>query len=278
MKPVLLATAIALAISGPLSAQSSPMEIDVTQPPAPDPVADAIRRFHEARGKEAKPNEVVVDFTSSGTATPAKEPAAKPAPPAPPADNKPEKTTPPPAAETEPHTPTPAPAADPAPPVPAPKEGLSVKVERLQTGTGTIDPAAVKLLAPFPAKPLGAIPPGWKLDPEAKAPAFTRSVELAPKSAITLTIKPHVLVPESNATSAFSVNEPGFDPAQGYRQIHTVGAVLSRSLNQLDEDAKQLGSAIEQLQQLVSSLPKPAPKPAPKAEAKPAPAKPTPKR
>ena len=257
MKPALLATVITLATVCLLPAQSSPVEVDTNDQPAPDAVADAIRRFRESRNTPGKSNEVVVDLTQ------ADEPEA-----ATPAPEKP--AAPPPAPKPEP-APTP-PAADPAPPVPAPKEGLTVKVERLQTGNGTIDPASVKLLAPFPAKPLGPLPPGWKLDSSTDAPAFTRDVELAPKSSITLTIKPHVLVPEANGASAFSVNEPGFDPADGYRQFHTVGAVLARSLNQLDEDSKQLGTAIDQLQQLVSALPKPSPKPAAKTDPKPLPA------
>lgn len=258
MKPALLATAITLASICLLPAQSSPVELDANDQPAPDAVADAIRRFQESRNTPGKSNEVVVDLTQSDEPEAAKQPPAeKPA-------------APPPAPKPDP-APTP-PAAEPAPPVPVPKEGLTVKVERLQTGNGTIDPASVKLLAPFPVKPLGPIPPGWKLDSSADAPAFTRDVELAPKSSITLTIKPHVLVPDANGASAFSVSEPGFDPADGYRQLHTVGAVLARSLDQLDEDSKQLGTAVEQLQQLVSALPKPSPKPATATGAKPLPA------
>jgi hypothetical protein len=57
------------------------------------------------------------------------------------------------------------------------------------------------------------------------------------------------------------VAEPGFDPALGYRQNTTVGAVLSRSIRQLDEDSKNLGAAIDNLQQLLVSLPRQEPEP-----------------
>ena len=60
-------------------------------------------------------------------------------------------------------------------------------------------------------------------------------------------------------TTTFSVPEPGFDPALGYRQNATVGAVLARSIRQLDEDSRDLGNAIDKLQQLLVSLPKPEP-------------------
>ncbi|MEI6675008.1 MAG: hypothetical protein WCO57_07510, partial [Verrucomicrobiota bacterium] len=140
---------------------------------------------------------------------------------------------------------------------------LSVQVEKLQTGSGTLDPKTVKLLAPFPAKPLAAIPSGWRLEASTHAPPFIRKVELAPGASITLNIRPHLLVPDANGSTVFSIAEPGFDPALGYRQAQTVSAILASSIQQLDEDAKQLGHAIAQLQQLVSSLPQPAPKPLP---------------
>ena len=280
MKPLALAAILIATFSHPLQAQSSPAGVGADDQAPPDVVADAIRRFRESRGLSKPGNEVTVDLTKDtgeSAAQPVPAPETKPAPP----PAKPE-----PAADPAPPTPTTDPASETPPKPPAeptdapPKETLTVKVERLQTGKGPIDPAAVKLLAPFPAKPLGEIPRGWKLDSPSEAPAFSRNVELAPNTSISLTIRPHVLVPDANGNSAFSVAEPGFDSTDGYHQIHTVGAVLARSLEQLDEDSKHLGTAIEQLQTLVSALPKPAAKPAPaKADSKPATvSKPAPKR
>jgi len=129
----------------------------------------------------------------------------------------------------------------------------------------------VKLSAPFPAKPLSQPPVGWRLDTSDSAPPFTREVEISPGSKITLTIRPHLLVPDADGAQVFTVSEPGYDNALGYQQTATVGAILSESIRQLDEESKQLGTAIDSLQQLLVSLPKPEPLPEPKPETKPAP-------
>lgn len=138
-----------------------------------------------------------------------------------------------------------------------PEKGLIVRVEKLHVGNGSIDPSQVKLLAPYPAKPLSSTPVGWHLDASNNAPAFTREVEISPGSKITLSIRPHMLVPDADGEHVFTISEPGYDNALGYQQSSTVGAILSNSVRQLDEESKQLGAAIENLQQLLISLPKP---------------------
>jgi hypothetical protein len=136
------------------------------------------------------------------------------------------------------------------------KQGPTVQVENLQTASGPIDPKTVKILAPFPAKPLGTIPSGWRLDASNNAPTFTRKVELAKKGSVVLKIRPQVLIPDGDAT--FSIQEPGFDPAFGYQQSQTVSHILTNSIRQLDDDSKALGNTIELLEQLLGSLPRPA--------------------
>jgi hypothetical protein len=54
----------------------------------------------------------------------------------------------------------------------------------------------------------------------------------------------------------FTIAEPGFDRSLGYRQTDTVGAILANSIRQLEQDSKQLSTAIDNLQQLLVSLPK----------------------
>ena len=141
----------------------------------------------------------------------------------------------------------------------APQPGLAVRVERQQGVSGAIDPSQVKLLAPFPAKLLAQVPAGWRIEKASDAPAFSRDVELSPGSSITLSVKPHILVPEADGESVFAVPEPGYNASLEYRQNATVGAILATSIRQLDEDARQLGGAIDQLQQLLVSLPQPEP-------------------
>ncbi len=214
-------------------------------PTTPDPVTDAVAKFFANRPGDSPPNEVTVTLPPQPA-----QPDPAPSAPAPSAPTPPIATGP-----------GPAPADAAAPPTPAePEPSLTVQVEKLQTGSGAIDPKTVKLRAPFPAKPLAATPPGWRLEASNNAPPFIRKVELAPGTSITLTIRPHLLVPEA---ASFAITEPGFEHALGYRQAQTVSAILSHSIQQLDEDAKQLGNAIDHLQQLVSSLPHPEPTPQP---------------
>lgn len=223
-------------------------------------VRAAINKFKASRGAAEKPS-----IESDNPAPVAELVAPEPSP---------TESQSPPADEVAPASPAPvaAPAVQaatetPEPPAtetPEPPASLSVKVEKLQTGQGAIDPKSVTLHAPFPAKPLAAIPAGWHLAASTAAPPFLRTIELAPGASITLNIRPHLLAPDADTATTFAIAEPGFDSALGYRQAHTVGAVLAASIQQLDEDSKQLGNAIDQLQQLVMALPQPAAKPKPR--------------
>jgi len=241
---------------------------NVTEDPKADPVLDAISEFNN-RDKE-KPNEVtvVLDPVGEPPAPVAKE-EPKPAPPPgektkpaepvlvtgkPPEDAGIIKVPPPEAAE----------AAAPAIPMeepPKPQQGLAVRIEKLKTGNGLVDPKQIKLLAPFPAKPLSQPPAGWHLVASENAPPFTRKVEVASGSEVTLTIRPHLLVPDADGATVFSISEPGYEGSLGYEQTATVGAILSNSIRQLEDESKQLGNAIDSLQQLLISLPKPEPQP-----------------
>ena len=215
----------------------------VSPPPSDDAVLEAIEKFRSNGGGAANEVSVVLDppdeeeIVTSPTPTPAPAPASAP-------DTQ--------DAATNDH----AEGAQ-----PEPRKGLEVRVEKLQTGSGQIDPGEVKLLAPFPAKPLAEAPPGWRIESSENVPPFTREVELSPGKTITLKIRPHLLVPEANGVSTFSVAEPGFDPARGYHQDSTVGAILSSSIRQLEDDSKALSAAIDNLQQLLVSLPEPATEP-----------------
>lgn len=231
---------------------------NVTEGPTPDPVLDAIQKFRD-RDQE-KPNEVSVVLDPVGEAPATLEEQSKPVLVT---GKPPEETT-----VATPPEPTPADTVATEAEPPKPENGLAVRVEKLHTGNGAIDPAQVKLLAPFPAKPLAQPPAGWRLDASDSAPPFTREVEIAPGSKITLTIRPHLLIPDANGADVFTISEPGYENTLGYQQTATVGAILSNSIRQLEEDSRQLGDAIDSLQQLLVSLPKPEPRPQP--EPKPA--------
>ena len=252
----------ALCLLAPVCASAQNMSPE----PPDDPVQQAIQEFNEKTSRKA--NEVTVDLTKDEAASET-QPGAQETTPAP--EEKPVLVTGKPPEGTELIKEAPAepqlaetPAAQ--APTPAPQKGMAVRVEKLQSGSGSVDPAKIQILAPFPAKPISAAPAGWRLQDSENAPPFTREVELAPGRKYTLTVKPHVLVPDADGVNAFTVMEPGYNPALGYSQESTVGAVLSRSIQQHDEDSKQLGAVVDHLQQLLASLPKPEPQDAPVAE------------
>ncbi|MEO8613665.1 MAG: hypothetical protein ABI600_00870 [Luteolibacter sp.] len=239
---------------------------NVTEDPKADPVLEAISEFNN-RDKD-KPNEITVVLDPINTipgSVPKEEHQA-----APPSEEKPETSgallvtgAPQQGAETNrKDTSTTAAMAVITPEevdAQKPKQGLEVRVEKLQTIKGQVDPKQIKLVAPFPAKPLSQPPAGWHLVASESAPPFTRKVDLAPGSEITLTVRPHLLVPDADGANVFTISEPGYETSLGYEQTATVGAVLSNSIRQLEDDSKQLGNAIDSLQQLLISLPKPAP-------------------
>jgi hypothetical protein len=140
---------------------------------------------------------------------------------------------------------------------PPSEPSLEARVESIRKGTGRIDPDQVKLKAGFPAKPLSSAPEGWAIGISEQAPVFRKDVELQPGTTISLSIRPHVLSPDSDGFNTFSVGEPGFESARGYIQEKTVSAILGTSVAQLDRDSLQLGNAISELHRLLGSLPKP---------------------
>jgi len=232
-----------------------------------DPIQAAIDQFESSRRKSKPPAEVSVVLPPPDE--PIEPPAVKEKPKPTPEDTPPVLVVgKPPQTDTEvkdteiTEVSTP-PTTPPDDSPPKPSKGLEVRVEKIKVGSESLDPALVKLLAPFPAKPLDQPPAGWHLETSKNAPPFTREVELAPGKNITLTVRPHVLVPDTDGTGVFNIPEPGFDPSLGYLQNATVGAVLAQSIHQIDDDAKELGTVIDHLQQLLVSLPKPEPEPAP---------------
>jgi hypothetical protein len=258
MKSQLILTAACLTCWIPVHAQSVPEE------PTPDSVLEAIREFN--RRSKSVPNEVTVVLeppADDEAAQPTSEPLlviGKPPENLEKSDAEEKKEE----EDSEPSTLEEGIEKQPVP-EPEPEKGLSITVEQIKTGTGTVNPDDVKLNAPFPAKPLSPPPTGWRLDTLENTPPFSREVEISPGTKITLSIRPHSLLPEVDGVSSFSISEPGYDPALGYNQTATVGAALAKSIDHLDEDALRMSAVIDQLQQLLVSLPKPAEPPAAKS-------------
>ncbi|MEM1085040.1 MAG: hypothetical protein AAGI48_13090 [Verrucomicrobiota bacterium] len=148
------------------------------------------------------------------------------------------------------------------PPTPEEISGVRVEVEA-GSSDARVNASEIRLLAPFPAKPLSRPPAGWKLIHPHNAPPFSKTVELANGNAVTLSIRPHVLVPDADGEQVFNLKEPGFDAAHHYAQKDTIGAILADSIMGLDENSDRLGEAAKRLDELLTSLPAPAPKASP---------------
>ena len=249
----MLAIALVCHFPAPLTAQN--LEPEDESPKLSKEVQRAIEEFNRKKNAgETRPNEVTVVLEPPASAAidaPADEDSEKKPVLV---SGKPQDASP----EETPEKPT----ID-----ELPEPGLEVRVEEIRSGKGSIDPDQVSLKASFPAKPLSVTPDRWLLEKSEFAPAFKRDVELQPGVVISLNIQPHVLAPQVDGADTFSVPEPGFDPALGYRQSATVAAVLGKSITQLDEDSKQLGVLLSDLHRLLGSLPQP------ELESKPEPAK-----
>jgi len=202
----------------------------------------------------AKKAEVVVDISDSAIADdfelkdappPPVEPPKSPAMLVKPAADIPETTG------EEIATPAPASKAE-------EPEGVQVRVEPGKSGA-PVDSSKVKLLAPFPPKALAKAPAGWHLEHPSNVPPIVQEVTLENGSRLSLSIRPHVLVPDADGSKVVSISEPGYDPTQQYDQTKTMGAILSGSLERMDKDSRDLGDALERLQQLLGSLPHPPP-------------------
>jgi hypothetical protein len=258
MNTRLFITALTLLSASLVEAQN------VSEAPIPDPVLDAIQELSDRDQETQNESENSVEKDPEPSEqTEAKAQISEPPAPVPAIDS------PPPAVETEITKESVSPEAVVSPAGeenPKPEEGLSVRIEKLHSGNEAIDPSLIKLRAPFPAKPLAQAPSGWRLENSESAPPFVREVELSPGSKVMLSIRPHLLVPDSDGTKSFNIEEPGYENSLGYEQTSTVGAILANSIRQLDDDAKHLSTAVDSLQQLLISLPKPPAEPTPEPE------------
>ncbi|MCH7227158.1 hypothetical protein [Haloferula sp. A504] len=141
---------------------------------------------------------------------------------------------------------------------PGERSGVTIEIEG-GTNTGRYDADQVKLLAPFPAKPLIAPPSGWKIVQPEGLPAFSETAELPNGTELNLSIRPHLLVPDADGSRIFALSEPGFDARLGYAQTDTIGSVLADTIHALDENGERLDDAARRLSELLDSLPAAAP-------------------
>jgi|GEM_PF-6224528 len=244
MKPTLLFAIAAVALGNPLHAQDVDLDFGLDGKP---PVALIVPEEEAADMDIVAPDpseEAILGAILGGT-TEAPEPA-EPAP--------------------EPAEPAPEPKADSTLPtvvLGAPAEvrsepGLTVRVEKSPAAQNLGTVTEVKLSSPFPPKPLAAIPAGWILRRPDDTKPFSQVVDLGNGNIVTVSITPFVLAPDDTQPDAkvFSIREPGHKPALQYRQVDTVGALLSKSTQDLEDTDARMTEAIGRLNQLLLSFPK----------------------
>lgn len=139
------------------------------------------------------------------------------------------------------------------------REGIQVQVEKFIGASGELRRGdEVKISSPWPAKPLDSAPLGWKFVPgPSGVTAYQAQVDLGEGQSVNLSITPYVLVPASDGRQVMRIPEPGYDPSLSLEQAETVGAILVDSVDQIERCEKATTQAINRLQQLLSSLPKP---------------------
>jgi hypothetical protein len=138
-------------------------------------------------------------------------------------------------------------------------EGIQIQVEKVSGRSGdSSEMGEVKISSPWPAKPLDEPPLGWRYIPAPEGiDAYRTTVKLGESSSVNLAITPYVLVPVSDGRNVIRISEPGYQPELSYLQNQTVGAILQHSTEKIEQQEKLTGAAIQRLQQLLSSLPKP---------------------
>jgi len=139
-------------------------------------------------------------------------------------------------------------------------EGIQIQVEKVSGRSGdSSEMGEVKVSSPWPAKPLDEPPLGWRYIPAPEGiDPYRTTVKLGESSSVNLAITPYVLVPVSDGRNVIRISEPGYQPERSYLQNQTVGAVLQHSTEKIEQQEKHTGAAIQRLQQLLSSLPKPS--------------------
>lgn len=119
-------------------------------------------------------------------------------------------------------------------------------------------PGAVQVSSPWPAKPLTEAPLGWKFVPApVSIPPYRTAVQLDASHTVDLAITPYLLVPASDGRNAMTIKEPGYERHGGYFQKETLGAILETSTLEIERQEKNTAAAIERLQELLTSLPRP---------------------
>ena len=138
------------------------------------------------------------------------------------------------------------------------EEVIQIQIEKIAGKLGVEqEPGSVQIDAPWPAKPISIPPSGWKFAPAPKdVEPFSTQVTLSSGNEVELSITPYILVPLSDGITSIKISEPGYEAALQYGQENTLGIMLQNSTTEIEKHEKQAAATIQQLQQLLSSLPR----------------------
>jgi len=114
----------------------------------------------------------------------------------------------------------------------------------------------LKILSPWAPKPLQAAPVGWRYIAGSPEQAYKTQVSLKTGSKIELKITPYILTPEASPL-VVQVLEPGYIPANGYKQTTSLTSSLETSNQMLKTASENLEKSIINLKSLLETLPKP---------------------
>ena len=137
-----------------------------------------------------------------------------------------------------------------------PEPAVTVKIELpKQIKLADAETSGFKLLTPWAPKPMQSPPIGWRYIPARRGKAYPVEVTLATGNSLSLSVTPYTLVPELS-DDVVQAREPGYQAERGYQQVHSISARLQTATTNLEQAGKSLDKSIENLSELVDSLPK----------------------
>lgn len=137
-----------------------------------------------------------------------------------------------------------------------PEPAVTVKIELpKQIKLADAETSGFKLLTPWAPKPMQSPPIGWRYIPARRGKAYPVEVTLATGNTLSLSVTPYTLVPELS-DDVVQAREPGYQTERGYQQVHSISARLQTATTNLEQAGRSLDKSIENLSELVDSLPK----------------------
>ncbi|MDP0491990.1 MAG: hypothetical protein Q7Q71_13150 [Verrucomicrobiota bacterium JB023] len=112
---------------------------------------------------------------------------------------------------------------------------------------------------------LGAVPAGWQVVEAEGQPPLVRKIVLKDGSEAEVKVRPFVLKPIADNQTKFSVRDPSFQKKDGFYQP-LLEAAIQRQEQALREGERDMEVALNNLRQLLLTLPEAEPEPKTESE------------